>query len=56
MKNTTFMFQTNLAYENNLDTNTAEKIVEWLENEGVLDYEIIDEVYGETPVAVNDAA
>jgi len=49
-------FKTNFAFENDLDEATATRLVEWLENEGVLDYDIINETYSEPTIKVaNDA-
>lgn len=37
----------NFAEENNLTPETATQLVDWLENEGVLDYDIVNETYGD---------
>lgn len=42
-----------LAFENNIVPSVATQIVQWLDTEGVLDYDILKETYlGDT--AVND--
>lgn len=39
------MLAVSMAFENNLDHETAEQLVRWLDSEGVLDYDILKEVY-----------
>lgn len=48
------LFTPDLAFENNLDTETATRITKWLVNEGVLDYDVLKEVYNEPTVTIND--
>ena len=47
MKKTINLMTVNFAEENNIDFETASKLVTWLEKEGVLDYDIVQETYGE---------
>lgn len=37
----------NFAEENGLNPDTATKLVTWLDNEGILDYDIVRETYSE---------
>jgi hypothetical protein len=44
-----------MSHENNITFDTAESLVDWLTNEGVLDYDILKETYAENVQAANDA-
>jgi hypothetical protein len=44
-----------LAFENNVPIEAARSLVTWMENEGVLDYDILKETYLEPERAANDA-
>lgn len=35
----------NMAFENAIDPDLAKKIIDWLDNEGAIDYQIVNEVY-----------
>ena len=48
-------FTASLAYENGLSHDIAVSLVEWMQNEGVLDYDILKEVYAPVAKAANDA-
>jgi len=37
----------NFAEENGLDHDAAKKLVDWFENEGLLDYEGVRDIYSE---------
>jgi hypothetical protein len=56
MKNIIEDFTASFAFDNGLSFETATSLVEWMENEGVLDYDILKEVYSEPlPEVANDA-
>lgn len=56
MNNVINDFTASLAYENGLSHDIAVSLVEWMENEGVLDYDILKETYAEpAKKAANDA-
>jgi hypothetical protein len=49
-------FTASFAFENGLSFDTAHSLVHWMENEGVLDYDILKETYSEPQLLVaNDA-
>lgn len=46
-------FAASLAFENGIPFETAKTIVDWMSNEGILDYDILKETY--PTEAANDA-
>lgn len=47
MENILESFTACLAFENGVDITAARSMTQWLENEGVLDYDILRETYQE---------
>lgn len=41
------MLADSMAFENEIDTELAAKVVTWLDIEGLVDYAILKETYGE---------
>lgn len=45
MSNLNQRLAADMAFENNIDFSLAEQLTTWLQNEGIVDYDILKETY-----------
>jgi hypothetical protein len=55
MENILNSFTACMAFENGISAEQAQSLTTWLENEGVLDYQILRETYDEPKAEVTEA-